>query len=107
MNCTECPLEFVNIDTGYECKHYCEEMSMWKRKSTHICKGALIQVNEKNDDWFGCVMIVDEVKNWGVQAYLRIPCHGNAFLRLKWDEFELLEDEAIYTIDGEEEEEVM
>ena len=52
---------------------------MWERKSTRVCKGTLIQVNEKIDDWFGCVMIVDEVKNWGVQAYLKIPCRGNAF----------------------------
>ena len=105
MNCAECPLEFVNIDTGYECEHYCEEMSMWKRKLTRVYKGSLIQVNEKIHDWFGCVMIVDEVKSWGVQAYLKIPCRGNAFLRLNWEELKLLEDEAIYTIDDEEEEE--
>ncbi len=103
MNCTKCPLEFVGIDTGYKCENYCEEMSMWKRKLTRVCKGALIQVNEKNDDWFGCVMIVDEVKNWGVQAYLRIPCRGNAFLRLNWDEFELLEDKAVFEIGDESE----
>lgn len=76
---------------------------MWERKSTHVCKGTLIQVNEKIDDWFGCVMIVDEVKNWGVQAYLKIPCRGNAFLRLNWDEFVLLEDKAIFEIGDESE----
>ena len=83
-------------------------MTLWERKSARVCKGTLIQVNEKIDDWFGCIMIVDEVKNWGVQAYLRIPCRGNAFLKLKWDEFEVLEDKAVYTIDDDEkEEEVM
>ena len=76
---------------------------MWERKSTRVCKGTLIQVNEKIDDWFGCVMIVDEVKNWGVQAYLKIPCRGNAFLRLNWDEFVLLENKAIFEIGDESE----
>ena len=76
---------------------------MWERKSTSVCKGSLIQVNEKNHDWFGCVMIVDEVKSWGVQAYLKIPCRGNAFLRLNWDEFVLLEDKAIFEISDENE----
>lgn len=76
---------------------------MWERKSTRVCKGSLIQVNEKIHDWFGCVMIVDEVKSWGVQAYLKIPCRGNAFLRLNWDEFVLLEDKAIFEISDENE----
>lgn len=104
MNCTECPLRNVMIDLDYhECEHYCEEMSMWKRKTTRVHKGSLIQVNESIKDWFGCVMTVDEVKSWGVLAYLRIPCRGDAFLRLKWDEFELLEDEVIFEIDDESE----
>ena len=53
--------------------------------------GMVIQVNESaNADWTGCLMIVDEVKSFGVQAYIKIPMEGTAYLRLKWDQFEII-----------------
>ena len=35
--------------------------------------GSVIQVKETIPAWGGCLMIVDEVKQWGVQCYMRIP----------------------------------
>jgi hypothetical protein len=43
--------------------------------------------------WAGCLAIVDEVKSWGVQAYIAIPQGGevrNAYVRLKWAELEVI-----------------
>ena len=55
-------------------------------------KGDVIQVNEHvgNGSWTGCLMIVDEVKDWGVQAYLHIPMQGDAYLRLKHGEYDVV-----------------
>ena len=52
----------------------------------------VIQVNDavKNSQWTGCLMIVDEVKDWGVLAYLHIPMQGNAYLRLRHNEYEII-----------------
>ena len=53
-------------------------------------EGSVIQANENAGDWCGCLLIVDEVKSWGVQAYMRIPKDGTAFIRLKNDDFDLI-----------------
>lgn len=52
--------------------------------------GSVIQVKEDIPAWGGCLMIVDEVKQWGVQVYMRIPGGRGvktAYLRLRHDEY--------------------
>ena len=53
-----------------------------------VKKGDVIQVNENGNDWAGCLMIVDDVRKWGVQAYMHIPNSGEAFLRVGYDQME-------------------
>lgn len=61
-----------------------------------VAEGDLIQVNEDGPpNWFRCILVADEVKSWGVQAYAIIPqardqCSADAFMRLSWNEFETL-----------------
>jgi len=48
--------------------------------------------------WAGCLLVVKEVRAWGVVAYMQLPepCDGvvvvvdtmRAFTRLAWDQFE-------------------
>ena len=57
---------------------------------TSLHRGDIIQANENVRDWAGCVLIIDEVKPWGVQAFLRIPMQGDAYIRLPFGHFELL-----------------
>jgi hypothetical protein len=52
-------------------------------------KGEIVQATEKCPHWFRCLVVVDEIKPWGVQGYTTIPRHdgpGDAFIRLTWDE---------------------
>jgi len=67
-----------------------------------VKKNDVIQINEKcaNTGWIGCLMIVDEVKSWGVQAYLRIPMQGDAYLRLKHDEYDVIGKAALVAKGG-------
>ena len=69
-----------------------------------VSKGDVIQVNEcvGNCNWTGCLMIVDEVKDWGVQAYLHIPMQGDAYLRLKHGEYEVIGKAALAHPDDDE-----
>lgn len=40
-----------------------------------------------NEGWSNCLMIVHEVKSWGVSCYMKVPFQqGHAWLRLKFDE---------------------
>ena len=35
-----------------------------------ILEGDIIQITDPEDNWFPALLVVDEVKSWGVQAYL-------------------------------------
>ncbi len=60
----------------------------------NIKRGSIIQANENAGDWCGCILIVDEVKDWGVQAFAHIPFQGDAYVRLKEDQYDVLGAEA-------------
>ena len=59
-------------------------------ETSTIAKGHIVQAVPTHQ-WAGALLIVDEVRTWGVIAYLRIPANdgsgGDAFIRLKHDEF--------------------
>jgi hypothetical protein len=61
-----------------------------------VAAGDLIQVNEDGPGhWFRCILVVDSVKGWGVQAYCVMPAargrpSGDAYMRLEWKEFDTL-----------------
>ena len=62
---------------------------------TKLKRGSIIQANENAGAWRGTVLIVDEVKSWGVQAFVHIPMQGDAYIRLKPDQYEVLGGQAI------------
>lgn len=61
-------------------------------KDERIKKNSVVQANEKANDWVGCLLQVDEVKTWGVQAWVKIPMQGNAYIRLNWDQIEYISE---------------
>jgi hypothetical protein len=49
--------------------------------------GLIVQVDPKHEGWGGCLVVVTEVKDWGIQGYTNIPmAEGQAFIRLKWED---------------------
>lgn len=52
--------------------------------------GLVIQANEKAGEWCGCLLIVKEVKSWGVMAGMKIPLKGTAYIRLKNEQFDYI-----------------
>ena len=66
-------------------------------------RGSVIQANENAGAWCGTVLIVDEVKSWGVQAFVHIPMHGDAYIRLTPDQYEVLGCEAVLMPGGDDE----
>ena len=60
----------------------------------------IIQINPSHK-WGGCLAVVDEVKSFGCQAYVRIPTNdgkppGDAYIRLNSDEFEQVNAKPIW-----------
>ena len=55
----------------------------------------IVQITDRSHAWFPCLLIVSEVKAWGVQAYVLIPQSNDsselpsrAFNRLPFDKIE-------------------
>jgi len=38
-----------------------------------VKKGSIVQIIDEKHSWYPCLLIVDEVKTWGVQAVAIIP----------------------------------
>lgn len=56
-----------------------------------IVKNSVIQVNENGpEEWIGCLMQVSEPREWGALAWVRIPFQGNAYLRLKSNQYDYI-----------------
>lgn len=56
-----------------------------------LSQNSTIQVNENgNVDWIGCLLQVDEVKSWGVLAYVNMPYKSNVYVRIKFGHFDII-----------------
>jgi len=40
--------------------------------------------------WNGVLVVVEEVRSWGVQCFTQIPMQGSAFYRVKNGDFEIV-----------------
>lgn len=53
-------------------------------------KHDVIQITDEKDKWYGSILIIDEVKSWGVQAYVVVPLQGLAYYRIENEKFEVI-----------------
>jgi hypothetical protein len=58
-------------------------------------KGTIVQITNNEHHWYPCLVIVSEVKSWGIMGYLSIPADnsgnvGNAFIRISTGQFEVV-----------------
>lgn len=61
--------------------------------------GTIVQITNESHAWFPCLVVITEVKGWGVQGYVSMPTGngiGNAFIRLKHDEIEWVGRAVVY-----------
>lgn len=62
-------------------------------------KGDIVQVNPDKNDWGPSLVVVEEVKDWGVQGYTYLPRQGPAYIRLEWGDIELTGGEVVWDIE--------
>ena len=56
-----------------------------------VKENSVVQISEKGQEgWIGCLVQVSEVKNWGIQGWVKIPHGGDAYIRLNWDTIEYI-----------------
>jgi len=51
-------------------------------------EGDIVQVTDFKSSWFPCLVIVTELKSFGIQGYTAVPTKGDAFIRLSFGTFE-------------------
>ena len=66
--------------------------------------GDIVQITDPSHPWYPALLIVDEVKSWGVQAFALIPKSNNgsepvalAYNRLKFEAIETVGRAVILT----------
>lgn len=53
----------------------------------------IVQITNPEHKWYPCLIVVSEVKSFGIQGYITIPTNddkpnGQAYIRLNTNEFE-------------------
>jgi len=44
----------------------------------------------------GCLMVVTEIRGWGLQGYVTVPNGGDAYYRVRWGGFETTGGKAVW-----------
>lgn len=51
-------------------------------------EGDIVQITDETHEWFPSLIVVSEVKSFGVQGYVHIPMKGDAYIRLDKSKYE-------------------
>lgn len=43
------------------------------KSSVLVEVGDLVQITNSAHDWYRCILVVDQVKSWGIQAGMQLP----------------------------------
>jgi hypothetical protein len=51
------------------------------------CKpGDIVQADPSKTHWGPCLVVVEEIKSYGIAGYTSIPRAGRAYIHLGWDQ---------------------
>lgn len=66
----------------------------------NIREGDIVQANPAIEVFGGCMVVVTEVKTWGIQGYVQsagVP--GQQYIRLKSEDFEATGGKAVWSVE--------
>lgn len=84
-------------DSAEDGPEYAAAPDRWKqppsRKGTEMEKNEIVQITDETHPWFPTLVVIDEVKSWGIQGFCFIPTNdkepaGRAYIRLEHGSFE-------------------
>jgi hypothetical protein len=68
-------------------------------QDSSIKRDDIVQVNPEKEMFGGCMVVVTEVKSWGIQGYVQSAgVDGQQYIRLKFGEFESTGGKAIWIV---------
>lgn len=74
---------------------YCLSCTQKNVKKSQIGVNSVVQVNteldEKDNKFAGCFVVVTELKPWGIQGYAQnVGAKGQIYIRLNWEQIEYI-----------------
>ena len=61
--------------------------------------GDIVQVDPSKEVFGGCMVVVTEVKSWGIQGYVQSAgVDGQQYIRLNFDDFETTGGRAVWSV---------
>jgi hypothetical protein len=61
--------------------------------------GDIVQVDPSKEVFGGCMVVVTEVKSWGIQGYVQSAgVEGQQYIRLDFDSFETTGGKAVWSV---------
>ena len=61
--------------------------------------GDIVQVDPSKEVFGACMVVVTEVKSWGIQGYVQSAgVEGQQYIRLNFDDFETTGGKAIWSV---------
>jgi len=61
--------------------------------------GDIVQVDPSKEVFGGCMVVVTEVKSWGIQGYVQSAgVEGQQYIRLSFEDFESTGGKAIWSV---------
>lgn len=64
--------------------------------SIQVEVGDIVQANPEVCEWGPALVVVSEIKSWGIQGFTSIPRGGEAYIRLQWAEIEPTGGKAVW-----------
>ena len=62
--------------------------------------GSIVQVDPSKEVFGGCMVVVTEVKSWGIQGYVQSAgVEGQQYIRLTFDQFEVTGGKTIWRVE--------
>ena len=59
----------------------------------------IVQVDPMHQVFGGCMVVVTEIKPWGIQGYVQSAgVEGQAYIRLEWQNFEATGGKAVWMV---------
>lgn len=59
----------------------------------------IVQVDPMHQVFGGCMVVVTEIKPWGIQGYVQSAgVEGQAYIRLEWQNFEPTGGKAVWMV---------
>jgi hypothetical protein len=58
--------------------------------------GTIVQANPEHSIWGPAMVVVEQVKLWGVEGFTHVPRSGRAYIKLSWEEIEPTGGKAVF-----------